>query len=404
MTQIDPNAPVLPANPWGDDDRPSDTSSGGGQWSRKPKGGGGWGGGGDDGPPEFDQFFRRSRDNFNRMMPGGRNNFMIVAGVIAVLWLISGIYSVGSGERGVIMRFGEFNRLSDPGLHMHLPWPIETVLKPNVQQINQVDVGVVTHQRGQDASGTPAGQILTQDKNILNMHFRILWKIQDPQKYLFNLRDPQATIRAAGESVMRELVGQTTFDDIVRGGREKLAQDARDKLQQILDSYQSGILIDNVLPQKIDPPAEVIDAFNDVQRAEQDAEREINLAEAYKSDIVPRAKGEAERIRLDAEAYKGRAVKDAEGESKRFISVYDAYRTAGSVTLTRLYFETMQEVMKNSNKIIVDSKSGAMPYLPIQDLADQAKRARDALKPQSSAQQTTPVIISGSGTTGDKSQ
>lgn len=363
---------ILQNNPWGD---PPEQSGGG--WDRRNSGRNR----NSNPPPDFEDFFKKGRDNFKNSLPpgfSGRNGWLLAGGVLAVLWLLSGVYSVAGGEQGVVLRFGKFDRTTPPGLHMHLPYPIETVLKPNTGIVNQIDIGNYIPTRG--GEGTPAGQMLTQDKNILNMHFRILWRIDKPQEFLFNLRDGEATIRAAGESVMRELVGQRTFDSIVRGGRQELGQKAREMLQRILDSYQSGVYIVDVLPQKIDPPAEVIDAFNDVQRAEQDAEREVNQAEAYRSDIVPRARGEAERIKLDAEAYKARAQKEAEGEAQRFLSVYNAYKAASDVTQKRIYIETMQQIMQNSNKVYLDGKAGAnaLPFLPLQDLMKPANKDRNS--------------------------
>ena len=391
---------ILQSNPWDDNnDRPQSS------WGRGGNRGRSGGGGGSDMPPDFEEFFRKGQESFKRAMPGGfdKNGFKIIGFIILVFWLASGFYSVAGGEKCVVLRFGQFNRTTEPGLRYALPWPIERVLKPNVQLVNQIDVGFPTVQRGQNAGFSPESQMLTQDKNILNMHYRIQWRIQDAPKFLFNIRDPQATIRAAGESVMREFVGQMRFDDIVRGGREKLSLQVKEKLQQTLDYYQAGVLIIDVLPQKIDPPTDVIDAFNDVQRAEQDAEKEINLAEAYKSDIVPRAKGEAERMRLEAEAYKERSLRDAEGEAQRFISVLNAFRTAGDVTKDRMYFETMQEVFRNSNKIIVDNRAGAVPYLPVQEMAEQARRNRENLKPNQNNPSPLNVPTSvGAPSTGER--
>ena len=378
------SAAILQNNPWGDP--PSGGGSGGGSsgggWGRGPRRGGGSGGGDPGMPPDLEELFRRSKQNFNRAMPPGftgQNGWIVLAAGAFVIWCLSGIYSVSGGEQGVVLRFGKLNRTTPPGLHMHLPYPIETVLKPNVGIVNQIDIGTGGPGAGNGRDNktiSPAGQMLTQDKNILNMHFRIMWRIDDAAKYLFNLRDTEGTIRAAGESVMRQLVGQRTFDAIVRGGREELGQRAKEMLQEILNSYEAGVLIVDVLPQKIDPPAEVIDAFNDVQRAEQDAEKEINQAEAYKSDVVPRARGEAEKIKLDASAYREQARREAEGEAERFLSVYNVYRTSSDLTTKRMYIETMQEIIKNSPKIYVDGKSsnGVLPFLPLNDLMAKGNR------------------------------
>ncbi len=360
---------ILFNNPWGE---PGDQSP----WSGRRGGGGRKGGGGSGGGdgPNFDDIFRLP-GNFKNPFPGGadaKKIWIMAAFAVLALWLLSGVYSIAGGEQGVVLRFGKFHRVTPPGLHMHLPWPFETVLKPNTGIVNQIDVGASLNYgtRASTIDDTPSAQMLTQDKNILNMHYRILWRIDDPAKFLFNLRDPYGTIRAASESVMREQVGQRTFDGIIRGGREEMGQKAKEHLQQILDGYESGVLIVDVLPQKIDPPAEVIDAFNDVQRAEQDAEKEINQAEAYRSDIVPRARGDAQRIQLEAQAYKERSITEAEGEAQRFISVLNAYREASSVTEKRIYLETMQEIVRNSAKVVVDSKGAGnvLPFLPLQDI------------------------------------
>ncbi|TAH32419.1 MAG: FtsH protease activity modulator HflK [Alphaproteobacteria bacterium] len=370
FSMLKPKPTIHQVNPWGDPP-PGDNNKGSSSgWGRKESSRGNKPGGGNNGgglPPDFEDMFRKAMPPVD-----GKKLWGMIALAVFALWILSGVYSVSGGEEGVVLRFGKFDRKVAPGLHMHLPFPIETVLKPNTGIVNQIDVGVGSSgQSRRELAGTsPAGQMLTQDRNILNMHFRIMWRIDDPVKFLFQIRDPQATIRAAGESIMRELVGQRTFDNIVRGGREELGLKAKEMLQSILDSYGAGVLIVDVLPQKIDPPAEVIDAFNDVQRAEQDAEREINQAEAYRSDIVPRARGEAEKIKLDAAAYKEQVVREAEGEAQGFVQVYNAYKASSDLTAKRLYIETMQEILKKSSKIYVDGKAvgNVVPFLPLQDL------------------------------------
>ncbi|MGE3478189.1 MAG: FtsH protease activity modulator HflK [Dongiaceae bacterium] len=351
--------------PWGqpDDDapRPRQKSQQSGPSSREQWGGGDW---------------------FKNRFPGGANNpsvygFAVLA--LVGLWLLSGVYRVEPAEMGVVLRFGEYNRTTPPGLHMHLPWPVETVLTPNVSSINRIDIGFRTGEaqgRTIPADVAAESQMLTADQNILHMQFRVQWQVKDPVAFLFNIRSADAMIRTTAESVMRELVGQQNFDVAVLSGRAELASQARERLQQLLDSYKAGIMIVDIQPQKVDPPAEVIDAFNDVQRAEQDAQRERNMADGYRRDIVPRARGEAQKILQDAEAYKQRMIKEAQGEAERFNSVYAAYRQANTVTSQRLYIETMQEVLRNSNRVIVDTpKGGTLSVLPLQDvIGNKAKR------------------------------
>lgn len=213
--------------------------------------------------------------------------------------------------------------------------------------------------------------MLTGDQNIIDTDFIVQWRISDAGKYLFNIRDPETTVKAAAESAMREVIGQTTLESAMTDGRIQVQARARDLLQSILDEYEAGISILDVKLLKADPPEEVIDAFNDVQRARQDKERLQNEAQAYRNDIVPRAKGEAERLIQEAQAYKQKVIADAEGEAQRFTSVLESYNTAQDVTTKRLYLEALQEVLANSDKVLVDSGaggSGVVPYLPLPEL------------------------------------
>jgi len=363
------------------------------------QGGGPWGGGGGQGPwgnrpgggpqpPDLEELLRRSQEKVRSLLPGGggggpagRKAAMLIALALVALWLASGFYRVQPEEEGVVLRFGKLDRVTTSGLNYHLPSPIETVITPQVARVNRIEVGF-------RSASTPVGQrptasrdvadeslILTGDENIVDINFVVLWKIGDAAQYLFNIRDPDDTVKAAAESVVREIIGQRPILDVTTEGRRAIEGQAREQLQQLMNDYGAGILIDEVQLQKADPPAEVIDAFRDVQRAQADREREQNEAEAYQNDIIPRARGEAERLLQDAEAYKQEAIARAGGEAQRFTNVLTEYRKAEDVTARRMYLETMETMLKGANKFIVDNHGGpgVVPYLPLSDLA---KRGR----------------------------
>jgi membrane protease subunit HflK len=371
-------------------------SDGGGPWGTGPRGGGGgggpgggggggpWGSGGGGGggprgpvPPNFEEMLRRSQDRFRRILPGGFSTGTGVAVVliaIVVLWMASGFYRVLPDEVGVVLRFGAYNRTTQPGLNYHLPTPIESVLTPSVTRVNRTEIGY------RSGEGRPAGSrqlpeealMLTGDENIVDINFTVFWVIKDAQSYLFHIRAPEATVKAAAESAMREIVGETQIAQALAEGRGKIESETQHLLQRILDSYGAGIVITQVQMAKVDPPAPVIDAFRDVQRALADRERLRNEAESYRNDILPRARGVAVQTRQDAEAYRAEIIARSQGDADRFTAVYRAFKVAQDVTLQRLYIETMEEILKNSNKIIIDraaqGQSGVLPYLPLPSL------------------------------------
>jgi membrane protease subunit HflK len=358
-----------------------------------PKGGGPWGGGGGGGggpwssgptppqTPNIDEMLKRSQERFRRLIPGGigaGRGLIIAVLVVGVLWLLTGIYRVQPGEQGVELLFGRFVKETGPGLNFWFPAPVGEVLTPNVEQTNQITVGFrgspqnlrTGAQRDRDVP--QESLMLTADQNIIDVDFIVQWRIKNASDYLFNIRDPQGTVKVASESAIREVMGQTPLEDALTVQRQAVDDNTRELLQSILDSYGAGILIAEVRQLKVDPPEEVIDAFNDVQRARQDKDRSVNEANAYRNDIVPRAKGEAERVVQAATAYREKIIREAEGEAARFITVYDAYRTGQEVTIRRLYLERMQEVLGNTNKVIIDNPegggSGVVPYLPLPEL------------------------------------
>lgn len=364
---------------------------GGGPWG----GGGGnsggpWGGGGGSGPsgggsqqpPDIEEMLRRSQDNLKNLMPGGFGSgraIGLAAIAAVVLWLGSGIYRIDAGHQGVVMLFGEHmpEKDSGPGLHWFFPSPIGKVLTPNVEAVRRIDVGFVAsgQSTGFNRNITPERAVLeeslmlTKDQNMIDVQFTVQWKIKDAGNYLFNIRDPEGTVKVAAESAMREVVGQTNLENALTTDRQLVQDGTRESLQDILDDYKSGITILQVQLLKVDPPAQVIDAFNDVQSARQDLDRKKNEAQAYANQVVPTAEGQAAQMLQQAEAYKEQVTKEAEGEAKRFLSVYETYKMAKDVTTQRLYLEAMEEIMKNSNKVILDQNGGGVvPYLALPEL------------------------------------
>jgi membrane protease subunit HflK len=319
---------------------------------------------------------RRSQDKVKSLFPGGgslKGIILLVAAVI-VIWASSGIYRVNPGEQGVEMLFGKFVKRTGPGLHFWAPSPIGDVIKPNVERTNSINIGyrgVGDVERSGTRDVSEESLMLTSDQNIIDIDFVVQWRIKNAADYLFNIRDPQATIKIAAESSMREVIGQTPLEEAITTKRQMVQQDTKDLLQKILDQYGAGVAIAEIQLQAADPPKEVIDAFNDVQRAKQDQERSVNEATAYKNDIVPRANGQAQKMLQDAEAYKEKVIKEAQGEAKRFLSVYETYLGAKDVTTRRLFLERMQQVLKASEKVIIDKGqggSGVVPYLPLPEL------------------------------------
>jgi len=359
------------------------TSGGGGQgpWGGPPRG---------PRPPNLEDLLKGGQDRFRKIFPGGfggARGVILVALAVVAVWLWTGFYRVQPDEQGVVLRFGAYNRTTGPGLNYHLPPPIETVFTPKVTFVNRIEIGyqsaAVPVRTGGPRQVPEEALMLTGDENIVDINFTVFWLIKDAKAYLFNIRNPETTVKAAAESAMREVIGETPIASALAEGRGKVEQDTRDLLQRILDSYGAGIHITQVQLQKVDPPGPVIDAFRDVQRARADQERLRNEAEGYRNSLIPRARGQAEQIIQQAEAYKQEVVARSEGDAKRFTSVQEAYEGAKDVTERRLYLETMEEVLKNTNKVIIDrsaSGTGVLPYLPL-----------PALKPSPSKQGTTPA-------------
>jgi membrane protease subunit HflK len=302
----------------------------------------------------------------------------LIGGLIALAWVTSGIYKVQPDEQGVVLRFGRWADTTESGLHYHLPYPFEAVLLPKVTQVNQLQLGSASSALTTGNSGSRDKQMLTGDENIVEADCTVFWRIKDAGQYLFKISDPERSIKIIAESALREVIGRTPIQSAMSDKRAQIADETRELLQQLLDSEKAGILITQVQLQRVDPPPQVIDAFNDVQRARADQERARNEAEAYANDVIPRARGDAARITQDAEAYKSQVGNLAEGEAKRFLSVYNSYVQAKDVTAWRLYMESMDEVLKKASKVIIDSSgkgmSGVVPYMPLSDPGKSAQK------------------------------
>jgi membrane protease subunit HflK len=354
---------------------------GGGPWGGNPWGGGGgnnpWGGrdrgGGGPSAPDLEELLRRSQERMRRMLPGGFGSgrtLWAIAGLILLLWGVSGFYRVQPDEQGVELLFGRYVKTTQPGLNYWFPAPIGDVIKPKVTQTNQITIGF--RGSGNNVREVPQESlVLTGDQNIVDVKFVVQWRISNAGDFLFNMRDPEVTVKVAAESALRDVVGRNPLQSVLTNQREVIAQEARDQLQAIMDGYKAGVTILDLRIQNADPPKEVIDAFNDVQRAKQDQERLQNEALAYRNDVVPRAKGEAARMVQAAAAQKEQLIKEAEGQAARFTAFYQTYVANKDITTRRMYLEAMQEVLARANKVIIDEEgkgSGVVPYLPLPEI------------------------------------
>ncbi len=360
--------------------RPSGSGNNG-SGGRGPGNRGPWGGGPGQ-MPDLDQVYARVQAWLRGVLPGGgrrpgmpRSGGRFVALIVLLLialWLATGFYRVQPDEQGVVLRFGAFNRTTLPGLNYRIPWPVETVLTPSVTRINRIAVGYRPTGEGPSLRMTARGLVndsddgadrgvpaeslmLTGDENIIDINFAVFWKIRDASEYLFNTRHPDETVKAIAESVMREVIGSTPIQPALTEARARIEQNVLSGMQAVLDQYRSGVEVTQVQLQKVDPPAEVIESFRDVQRANTDAERLRNEAEAYRNDVVPRARGQAAQIVAEADGARQASIAEATGQAQRFLSVYHAYSEAKDVTLRRLYIETMQQILTHTPVTVVDS-------------------------------------------------
>jgi len=356
----------------------------------KNQGGGPWGSGGPRGPwgsgspsggptPNLEDLIRRGQDRLQSFLPGGgfgATGVVIAVAIAIVIWGLSGFFKVQPDELGVVLRFGKHVRAVQPGLNYHLPYPIETALQPKALRVNSLTIGMrLSEGRG----GTSVREVpeeslmLTGDENIVDVDFTVLWRIKPDGvgDYLFNIQNPEGTVKAVAESAMREVIGRSEIAPILTGSRAATEAAVHDLMQKTLNDYGAGVLVQQVQMQKVDLPAQVIDSFRDVQAAQADQQRLQNEAQTYANRIVPEAKGRAAQILQGADGYKQQAVAEAKGQTSRFLQVYEEYKKAPDVTRARLYLETMERIFANSDKVILDqsaSSPGVVPYLPLPDL------------------------------------
>lgn len=358
-------------------------NQGGGPWGSGPKGP--WGQGPQSvgpRPPDLEDLLRRGQDKMQQLLPGGHLSGMgialILIGALAI-WGLSGFFRVQSEELGVVLRFGKHVRTVQPGLNYHLPYPIETVLLPKALRVSTISIGMTliedASRRGRTIRDVPEESLmLTGDENIVDVDFTVLWRIKPDGvgNFLFNIQNPEGTVKAVAESAMREVIGRSAIQPILTGARNTIEQGVQELMQKTLDSYGSGVQITQVQMQKVDPPAQVIDAFRDVQAARADLERLQNEAQTYANRVVPDARGRAAQILQIAEGYKEQAIAEARGQSARFTKVYDEYAKAKDVTRQRIYLETMERILGSSQKLVYDggpSGSNIVPYLPLSELS-----------------------------------
>jgi modulator of FtsH protease HflK len=307
-----------------------------------------------------------------RMPRLNRRGIFAAIGLVAAAWLSTSLYRVQPDEKGVVLRFGNWVETTDPGLHVHLPYPIEAVVLPKVTQVNQIQLGVGPASASGDSQigqANRGGQMLTGDENIVEADCTVFWKIRDPGQFLFKVDNPELAVRSTAEGALRDVISRTPIQAAMSDKRQQIADETHRLLQRLLDDEHAGVEITQVQLQRVEPPLAVIDAFNDVQRARADQERARNEAEAYANDVLPRARGEAERIRQEAEAYKAQVTNLAQGEADAFLPMLRSYEAAKDVTAWRLYLDSVDEVLKKASKVIVDTSgkgvSSVMPYLPV---------------------------------------
>ncbi len=352
-------------NPWGQSEGPRNPwGNGHGRGPHQP-------------PPDLDEMLRRAQENFRQIMPGGMGGgkaILIAVAAVVALWLASGFYMVQPAEDAVIQRFGALSRTqAEEGLGYHLPWPVESVSKINIDQTRELSIGfsAVGGRGGESKRDIPEESLmLTSDANIVNLDLVVQWNISSAEEFLFNIRDQENTIKKVAESAIREVVGQTPMFPIITRARQEVADRAREIMDKNLDEYKSGVRIRQVLIQEAEVHPDVQDAFQDVQSAKQDAFDVQNRAQAYREEILPKARGEGIQMKQGAEAYKQSEIAKATGDAERFNSVYQAYLGGKDVTRERMYIEAMEKVLTNAQKIIMDGKSsgtGVVPYLPLNE-------------------------------------
>jgi len=340
-------------------------------------------------PPELDEVIKDFKNKFNNTFGGSSSNnsgvskaakgsFKYVLILAVLVWLLTGIYIVDPAERGVVLRFGAFQTSTTQGPHWHIPYPIEAVYKVNVEQVRSAEIGFRNSQNSYSGGVSSESLMLTKDENMVDVNLAVQYKIADAQSYLFNVYNPEMTLSHVIQSVIRQVVGDNTMDHVLTTGRDQVAQEVKTASQALLNDYGVGLLITAVTMQDAQPPIQVKAAFDDVVKAREDEQRYINEAKAYANDIVPKARGASQRLLAEAEAYKSQIVSKSEGEAYRFTQILTEYLKAPVVTKERLYRETLEEVLSSTNKVIVDSSSNSLMYLPIDQLINSSKSSRSS--------------------------
>ena len=373
--------------PWGGNGGGNDGSP----WGKKPAGGGG----GSQQPPDIDEVIRKGQEKLKSLMPGGfggKKAIFLGLLVLLGLWAANGFYRVQPNQEGVPLLLGRFiGTTTNPGLHWNWPSPIGNVYTPDVTAENRIEIGLRTtgeaSRRGASVRDMPEeSQMITGDENIVDIDFVVFWKISDAPNYLFNIRNPDETVKMAAESVMRAIIGQTPIQEALTSRREDIESRTLASLQKLMSEYKAGIEVRQVQLLAVLPPKNVIDAFDEVSRARQDMDRLKNEAEAFRNDIVPRARGEAQQLVQGADAYRQEVVNRAEGDANRFNAVYKAYSRSKDVTKTRIYLETLEGIFSNVNKVIIDGDvggsgagaSGVVPYLPLPEIQKRQRKSGES--------------------------
>lgn len=349
-----------------------------------------------DGPPDLDQLWRDFNQRLNRLfgnkngggggsngngfpdMKGAGIGVGVIAAIVLFLWLVSGFFIVQEGQTGVVLTFGKYSHMTPAGFNWRWPYPIQGHEIVNVSQVRTVEVGYRSSVKNKQAKES---LMLTDDENIIDIQFAVQYKLKNASEWVFNNRDQEETVRQVAETSIREIVGRSKMDFVLYEGREKVAFDVSQLMQQIVDRYKTGVQITNVTMQGVQPPEQVQAAFDDAVKAGQDRERQKNEGQAYANDVIPKARGAAARLMQESEAYRARVIANAEGDASRFKQVLTEYHKAPAVTRDRMYLETMQQIFSSTTKILVDAKGGnSLLYLPLDKLIAQSATANDTAK------------------------
>ncbi len=356
----------------------------------------GWRAQNNEGPPDLDQVFRDVNKKINELFGGNkngqqpnRNNVSIsiplipIVGVILLLWLASGFYKVDSGSVGVEQRFGKMaDDVTEPGLHWHFPWPIEKVTVVNLEEVRRLEVGYRSSDGTSKTKQPQEALMLTEDENIIELQFAVQYNLNNAKHYLFNNRSTDDAVRSAAESAIREVVGKNTLDTLLQKG----LVDTSARMQAILDRYKTGVHIISVSLQSALPPESVQEAFEDVNRANQDNQRQINEGQAYARDVIPKSRGQASRLLAEAAGYKLKMENEAKGNASRFDQILTQYNNAPEVTRQRLYLDAQAQILSSVSKVVVDQKAGSMLYLPIDKLMNNTAPSQVVVAPQANTQ------------------